>query len=65
MEKRVYIETYGCQMNEHDTERILRLLEGAHYLETKNAQEADFILVNTFGKRPNIRSIARSEGING
>ena len=51
MEKRVYIETYGCQMNEHDTERILRLLEGAHYLETKNAQEADFILVNTCSVR--------------
>ena len=51
MEKRVYIETYGCQMNEHDTERILRLLEGEHYLETKNAQEADFILVNTCSVR--------------
>jgi tRNA-2-methylthio-N6-dimethylallyladenosine synthase len=51
MEKRVYIETYGCQMNEHDTERILRLLEGSHYLETKNAQEADFILINTCSVR--------------
>jgi tRNA-2-methylthio-N6-dimethylallyladenosine synthase len=51
MEKRVYIETYGCQMNEHDTERILRLLEGSHYRETKNAQEADFILINTCSVR--------------
>jgi tRNA-2-methylthio-N6-dimethylallyladenosine synthase len=51
MEKRVYIETYGCQMNEHDTERILRLLERSHYLETKNAQEADFILINTCSVR--------------
>jgi len=51
MEKRVYIETYGCQMNEHDTERILRLLEGSHYFETKNVQEADFILVNTCSVR--------------
>ena len=50
-EKRVYIETYGCQMNEHDTERILRLLEGSHYLETKDAKEADFILINTCSVR--------------
>ncbi len=51
MERRVYIETFGCQMNEHDTERILRLLEGSHYLETKNAKEADFILINTCSVR--------------
>jgi tRNA-2-methylthio-N6-dimethylallyladenosine synthase len=51
MEKRIYIETYGCQMNEHDTERILRLLQGSHYLETKNAQEADVILINTCSVR--------------
>ena len=51
VEKRVYIETYGCQMNEHDTERILRLLEASHYLETKDAQEADFILINTCSVR--------------
>jgi tRNA-2-methylthio-N6-dimethylallyladenosine synthase len=51
MEKRVYIETYGCQMNEHDSERILRLLEGSSYLETKDAKEADFILINTCSVR--------------
>jgi tRNA-2-methylthio-N6-dimethylallyladenosine synthase len=51
MQKRVYIETYGCQMNEHDTERILRLLEEVNYLETKNTGEADFILINTCSVR--------------
>ncbi len=51
VEKRVYIETYGCQMNEYDSERILRLLEGSHYLETKEAKEADFILINTCSVR--------------
>jgi tRNA-2-methylthio-N6-dimethylallyladenosine synthase len=51
MQKRVYIETYGCQMNEYDTERILRLLESSNYLETKDAQEADFILINTCSVR--------------
>jgi len=38
-------------MNEHDSERILRLLEGYSYLETKDAKEADFILINTCSVR--------------
>jgi tRNA-2-methylthio-N6-dimethylallyladenosine synthase len=51
LSKRVYIETYGCQMNEHDTERMLRLLEGISYSETKEPKEADFILINTCSVR--------------
>ncbi|MBS3921348.1 MAG: tRNA (N6-isopentenyl adenosine(37)-C2)-methylthiotransferase MiaB [Deltaproteobacteria bacterium] len=51
MQKRVYIETYGCQMNEHDSEQILRLLQRSNYLETEDAQEADLILVNTCSVR--------------
>jgi tRNA-2-methylthio-N6-dimethylallyladenosine synthase len=51
MPKRVYIETYGCQMNEHDSERILRLLGACHYIETKKPGEADLILVNTCSVR--------------
>ncbi len=38
-------------MNEHDSERILRLLENSHYLETKEAREADLILINTCSVR--------------
>ncbi len=51
MAKRIYIETYGCQMNEHDSEQILRLLERSDYLETKDAQQADLILINTCSVR--------------
>ena len=51
MKRRVYIETYGCQMNEHDTERMLRLLEGISYSETKEPRDADFILINTCSVR--------------
>jgi len=51
MAKRVYIETYGCQMNEHDSERMLRLLEGFHYTETKEPNQADLILINTCSVR--------------
>jgi tRNA-2-methylthio-N6-dimethylallyladenosine synthase len=49
--KRVYIETYGCQMNEHDSERMLSILEESDFEETKNAKEADLILVNTCSVR--------------
>ncbi len=38
-------------MNEHDTERMLRLLEGISYSETKEPKEADFILINTCSVR--------------
>lgn len=51
MEKKVYIETYGCQMNEHDSERMLCLLEGSSFKETKDAGEADLILINTCSVR--------------
>jgi tRNA-2-methylthio-N6-dimethylallyladenosine synthase len=51
MQKRVYIETYGCQMNEHDSERMLRLLEGFRYLETEDPKQADLILINTCSVR--------------
>jgi tRNA-2-methylthio-N6-dimethylallyladenosine synthase len=47
MEKRVYIKTFGCQMNEHDSERMLALLKGCGYQETEHPEEAAVILVNT------------------
>ncbi len=51
MERHVYIETYGCQMNEHDSERMLRLLEQLGYRETKEPNRADLILINTCSVR--------------
>jgi tRNA-2-methylthio-N6-dimethylallyladenosine synthase len=47
MKRLVYIKTFGCQMNEHDSERMLALLEGCGYRETKHVEEADLMLVNT------------------
>jgi tRNA-2-methylthio-N6-dimethylallyladenosine synthase len=47
MSRLVYIKTFGCQMNEHDSERMLALLEECDYRETKRWEEADVILVNT------------------
>ena len=45
------IETYGCQMNEHDSERMAGLLEQAGYEPTKDDREADVIVINTCSVR--------------
>ena len=45
------IETYGCQMNEHDSERMAGLLEQAGYERTVDDREADVILINTCSVR--------------
>lgn len=47
MERRVYIKTFGCQMNEHDSEQMLALLQRCGYQEAGHPEEADVILVNT------------------
>ncbi|MBN2602111.1 MAG: tRNA (N6-isopentenyl adenosine(37)-C2)-methylthiotransferase MiaB [Candidatus Marinimicrobia bacterium] len=46
-----YIETYGCQMNEADSEIIAGLLERENYIATCNPEEANIILVNTCSVR--------------
>ncbi|MBR0136509.1 MAG: tRNA (N6-isopentenyl adenosine(37)-C2)-methylthiotransferase MiaB [Clostridia bacterium] len=42
-----YIETYGCQMNEHDSEKIAGMLELMGYVKTQEKSTADLILFNT------------------
>jgi len=49
--KRLYIQTYGCQMNQHDSERIVRLMRSIRYLPTDRIEEADLILLNTCSVR--------------
>ena len=51
--KKVYIETYGCQMNVNDTEVILNNLKKAGYDRTENMDEADVIMANTCSIRDN------------
>jgi tRNA-2-methylthio-N6-dimethylallyladenosine synthase len=48
---RVYIETYGCQMNVADSELILGLLGSHGYVRTDDPAEADVLLVNTCAVR--------------
>ena len=45
--KRYHVTTFGCQMNEHDTERMKGMLESLGYAEAPAAEEADVILFNT------------------
>lgn len=45
--KKLYIQTFGCQMNVHDSEQIVALLKPYGYEETDRASRADVILVNT------------------
>lgn len=45
--KKYHIITHGCQMNEHDSERIAGILESLGYLESDNLEEADLVLFNT------------------
>jgi tRNA-2-methylthio-N6-dimethylallyladenosine synthase len=51
--KRVYIETYGCQMNVADTELMFGILARDGYAATDSPAEADVMLVNTCAVRDN------------
>jgi tRNA-2-methylthio-N6-dimethylallyladenosine synthase len=46
-----FIETYGCQMNVHDSERMAGLLEQAGYESTTEANDADVVVINTCSVR--------------
>lgn len=45
--KKYYIRTYGCQMNENDSEKISAILDKLNYRKTNDFEEADVILLNT------------------
>ncbi len=45
--KKLYVKTYGCQMNVYDSERMVEALGGQGYVETQTPDDADMILLNT------------------
>ena len=51
--KKVYIETYGCQMNVADTEVVFSILGREGYARTEEIGEADVIMANTCSVRDN------------
>lgn len=56
MMQKVYIETYGCQMNVSDSEVVASVLEQDGYAMTNEASEAQIILLNTCAIRENAES---------
>ena len=47
----VYISTYGCQMNENDTERMLSLLEMVNFVPVESPEKATLIIINSCSVR--------------
>ena len=47
MSKKIFIKTFGCQMNEYDSNRISSLAKQAGYIETKNFDQIDCYVLNT------------------
>lgn len=43
----VYLETFGCQMNENDSMRMLGMLKGLNYRRTEDPEQASLIIINT------------------
>lgn len=51
MARKYLIETYGCQMNVHDSERMAGLLEQAGFEATESDEDADLVVINTCSVR--------------
>src|ERR1700674_4928935 len=51
MPRKYVIETFGCQMNVHDSERMAGLLEQAGFEATEDAADADVVVINTCSVR--------------
>ncbi len=51
--RKYFVRTYGCQMNEHDGEKIKGILESEGLIETENIEEARVVILNTCAIREN------------
>jgi tRNA-2-methylthio-N6-dimethylallyladenosine synthase len=49
--RKVWMKTYGCQMNYHDSERIMSHLSGLNFTKTEDKSEADLVIFNTCAVR--------------
>ena len=51
--KKLYVESYGCQMNFSDSEVVASIMNANGYATTRNVDEADVVLINTCSIREN------------
>lgn len=51
--RKLFVETYGCQMNVGDTEIVVSVMQAEGYVYTERIEEADIILINTCSIRDN------------
>ena len=56
--KTYHVKTYGCQMNEHDSENIKAMLEELGFTEEEDYEKADLVLLNTCSIRENAHNKA-------
>lgn len=59
--KKLYLESYGCQMNFSDSEIVASILSKEGYTTTRNSEEADVILMNTCSIRENAEQRVRNK----
>ena len=59
--KKVFIQTYGCQMNEYDTEKMFEVLKHQNYFQTDSREDADLIILNTCSIREKAENKVYSE----
>jgi tRNA-2-methylthio-N6-dimethylallyladenosine synthase len=59
--RRYHLVTFGCQMNQHDSDRLRDVLEGAGYAPAEGPESADLILLNTCSVREKSEQKLRSE----
>ena len=57
-DKTYFVKTYGCQMNEHDSENICAILEAMGFSKVDNYMDADLVLLNTCSIRENAHNKA-------
>ena len=51
--KKYFVRTYGCQMNEHDSEKICGMLESVGFKSCENVESSDIVILNTCAIREN------------
>ncbi len=59
-QKKLYIESYGCQMNFSDSEVVASIMKNDGYATTRNVDEADVVLINTCSIRENAETRVRN-----